>query len=325
MTSAAPMLLASDPHDQALLAHVHPAGWKNPLPAVLYDLVVVGAGTAGLVSALGAAGLGARVALVERALLGGDCLNYGCVPSKGVIRASRAVYDTKESGAFGVELAGPVRVDFAAAMSRMRRLRAGIAHNDSAARAASLGVDVFLGEARFVGPAALEVAGATLRFKRAVIASGARAAAPQIPGLLEAGYRTNETLFTLTSLPRRLAVLGAGPIGCELAQAFRRFGAEVTILATEPRVLPREDPDASAVLQRQLEREGVRLLLGGKPLRVERRGAERVIFFERSGGVGPVQLDEVVCDELLVAVGRAPNVEGMGIRIIVLHPLCDFQ
>lgn len=312
MTAAvahAPTLLESDPHDQALLAHVHPPAWKNPTPASRYDLVVVGAGTAGLVSALGAAGLGARVALVERALLGGDCLNHGCVPSKGVIRASRAVFDVREAAAYGVELAAPPRVDFGAAMARMRRLRAGIAHNDSAARATSLGVDVFLGGGRFVGPDALEVAGATLRFKRAVIASGARASAPPIPGLAEAGYRTNETIFTLTELPRRLAVVGAGPIGCELAQAFRRFGSEVTVVAADPRVLPREDPDASAVLQRQLEREGVRLVLGGKLSRVERRGDERLLVVEKDGATVPV-----ACDELLVAIGRAPNVEGLGLE-----------
>ncbi len=312
MTAAAahaPTLIESDPHDQALLAHVHPSAWKNPVPASRYDLVVVGAGTAGLVSALGAAGLGARVALVERALLGGDCLNHGCVPSKGVIRASRAVYDAREGATFGVEPAAPPRIDFGVAMARMRRLRAGIAHNDSAARATSLGVDVFLGNGRFVGPDALEVEGVTLRFKRAVIASGARASAPPIPGLAEAGYRTNETIFTLTELPRRLGVVGAGPIGCELAQAFRRFGSEVTIVASDPRVLPREDPDASAVLQRQLEREGVRLVLGGKLTRVDRRGDERILLVEKEGATVPV-----VCDELLVAIGRAPNVEGLGLE-----------
>ena len=209
----APALLDGDPSDQALLGHVRPPGWKNPVPAARYDLVVLGAGTAGLVSALGAAGLGARVALVERALLGGDCLNFGCVPSKGVIRASRAAYAAGEGAPFGVE-AGGVRVDFAAVMARMRRLRAGIADHDSAARATSLGVDVFLGQGQFTGRDTLEVAGARLRFKRAVIATGARAAVPPIPGLAEAGYRTNETVFTLTALPRRLGVIGAGPIGC---------------------------------------------------------------------------------------------------------------
>ncbi len=308
-TAPAPVLIESDPHDRELLRQVRPAGWKNPAPASRYDLVVVGAGTAGLVSALGAAGLGARVALVERALLGGDCLNHGCVPSKGVVRASRAAFDARGGVAFGVEAAGAPRVDFGAVMARMRRLRAGIAYNDSARRATSLGVDVFLGDGRFVGADALQVAGATLRFKRAVVATGARASAPPVPGLAEAGYRTNETIFTLTELPRRLAVVGAGPIGCELGQAFRRFGAEVTMVAADPRLLPREDPEASDVLRRQLESEGVRLVLGAKLGRVDRRGAERVLVVEKDGATVPV-----ACDEILVAVGRAANVEGLGLE-----------
>jgi pyruvate/2-oxoglutarate dehydrogenase complex dihydrolipoamide dehydrogenase (E3) component len=308
MTAAtlAPILIESDPSDGALLEQVRPPGWRNPAPAARYDLVVVGAGTAGLVSALGAAGLGARVALVERALLGGDCLNHGCVPSKGVLRASRAAHDARCGSEFGVE-ATHARVDFGAAMARMRRLRARIARNDSAARAASLGVDVFIGNGRFVARDVLDVEGAALRFKRAVIATGARASAPPVPGLSEAGYRTNETIFTLTELPERLAVVGAGPIGCELGQAFRRFGADVTIVGTERRVLPREDPDASAVLERQLESEGVRLVLGAKLRRVDRRGDERVLDIEKDGATSLVP-----CDEILVAVGRAPNVEGLG-------------
>jgi pyruvate/2-oxoglutarate dehydrogenase complex dihydrolipoamide dehydrogenase (E3) component len=304
----APTLLESDEHDWALLGHVHPPSFRNPAPAARYDLVVVGAGTAGLVSALGAAGLGASVALVERALLGGDCLNHGCVPSKGVLRASRAAYDARNGAEFGVEAAHS-RADFGAAMARMRRLRARIARNDSAARAASLGVDVFLGEGCFVARDVLDVDGASLRFKRAVIATGARASAPPIPGLAEAGYRTNETVFTLTESPRRLALVGAGPIGCELGQAFRRFGAEVTIVGTEQRVLPREDPDASAVLQRQLESEGVRLVLGANLRRVDRRGDERVLVVEKNGATSLV-----TADEILVAVGRAPNVEGLGLE-----------
>lgn len=310
MTAAAraPILLEGDPSDQELVGHVRPPGWRNPAPAPRYDLVVVGAGTAGLVSALGAAGLGARVALVERALLGGDCLNHGCVPSKGLVRAARAAHDARCAADFGVEPA-LARADFGAAMARMRRLRAAIARNDSAARAASLGVDVFIGAGRFTGRDALEVEGARLRFKRAVVATGARAAAPPVPGLAEAGYRTNETVFTLTELPRRLAVVGAGPIGCELGQAFRRFGAEVTLVATDPRVLPREDPDASALLRRQLEREGVRLVLGAKLARVDRRGGEKVLVVEKDGVTAPIP-----CDELLVATGRAPNVEGLGLE-----------
>jgi pyruvate/2-oxoglutarate dehydrogenase complex dihydrolipoamide dehydrogenase (E3) component len=302
------LVAPDDEHNRALVAHVHPARWQNPAPAGKYNLVVLGAGTAGLVSAIGAAGLGAKVALVERHLMGGDCLNVGCVPSKGIIRAARAAAAVREGAAFGVR-AGRVDVDFGAAMERMRSLRAGIAPNDSAQRYAGLGVDVFFGEARFLGPEAVDVDGQRLRFARAVIATGGRASSPPIPGLAEVGYLTNETVFSLTELPRRLVVIGAGPIGCELAQAFRRFGSEVTIVSLDPRVLPREDADASAVLERRFAAEGVRLRLGAKILRAERRADARAVVFERDG-----KLEEALGDAILVAVGRAPNVEGLDLE-----------
>jgi pyruvate/2-oxoglutarate dehydrogenase complex dihydrolipoamide dehydrogenase (E3) component len=295
-----------DVHDRALVENVHPPGWENPRPSGRYNLVVLGAGTAGLVSAIGAAGLGARVAIVERHLMGGDCLNVGCVPSKGVLRASRAAAAAREAGAYGVRIAGPIEVDFAAAMERMRRLRARISHNDSAHRLAKLGVDVYFGDARFVAADAIDVGGATLRFARAVIATGGRAAAPAVPGLAEAGYLTNETVFSLTRLPPRLVVIGAGPIGCELAQAFRRFGSTVTVVSLDASLLPREDADAAAILAGRFEREGVELRLGAKLLRVERRGGAKVVVLEREG-----RAEEVIGDEILVAVGRAPNVEGL--------------
>src|SRR6266853_64155 len=237
----APVLVRpADAHNQRLVSHVHPADWHNPTPALCYNLVVIGAGTAGLVTAAGAAGLGAKVALAEKHLLGGDCLNVGCVPSKAVIRSGRAVFDAKEAGPFGVRVGRPVEIDFPVVMERMRKLRADLSPNDSAQRFAKLGVDVFLGEARFTGPDTVEVAGKTLRFKEAVIATGARAIAPPVPGLAEAGYLTNETVFELTAAPRRLAVIGAGPIGCELAQAFARLGSEVVVLEVLPRILGRE-------------------------------------------------------------------------------------
>jgi len=211
---SAPRLEPDDAANRALVAAVHPPTWTNPTPAPRYHLVVVGGGTAGLVTAAGAAGLGARVALVERHLLGGDCLNYGCVPSKALIRSSRAVAELRGAAALGVAADEP-RVDFAAVMERMRRIRAQIAPHDSAERfTKELGVDVFLGEGRFVGRDALEVAGARLRFRRAVIATGARAGAPDVPGLADAGFLTNESVFSLTERPARLAVIGGGPIGC---------------------------------------------------------------------------------------------------------------
>jgi len=305
-----PFVLPEDEPNRSLLRHVHPADWVNPTPSGRYNLVVIGAGTAGLVSAAGAAGLGARVALVERHLLGGDCLNVGCVPSKALISAARAAAQARDAGAFGVRVAG-VEVDFAAVMERMRRLRARIAPNDGVARFTQLGVDVFLGSGRFTGPTTVEVEGQTLEFARAVVATGARAAAPPIPGLVEAGYLTNETLFWLTELPRRLVVVGAGPIGCEMAQTFCRFGSEVTLIEAASHVLVREDDDAAAVVQRQLERDGVRLACNATITRVERHGNARVVHYALEGR-GEAQ--QVACDEILGGVGRAPNVEGLGLE-----------
>jgi pyruvate/2-oxoglutarate dehydrogenase complex dihydrolipoamide dehydrogenase (E3) component len=273
--------------------------------------VVIGAGTAGLVTAAGAAGLGAQVALVEGHLLGGDCLNVGCVPSKAIIRSSRAAFDANDAERFGVRLAGPAEVDFAAVMERMRRLRARISHHDSAERFAKLGVDVFLGEARFSGPDTIQVDGRTLRFKRAVIATGARAAQPPVPGLAEAGYLTNETVFSLTQCPSRLAVIGGGPIGCELAQAFQRLGSQVFLLHKHAHPLDREDMDAAALVQKAFVREGGELRLDAKISRVERNAGHKLVCFEAQG-----KEETIAVDEILAGAGRAPNVEGLNLEAV---------
>ena len=247
MSTAPVSLLPDDEFNRQLAAHVHPPEWKNPTPDGRYNLVVIGAGTAGLVTAAVAAGIGAKVALIERHLMGGDCLNVGCVPSKGIIRAARVWASARHGAEFGLTFPGGVEHDFGTAMARMRRLRAAISHVDSAERFKGLGVDVFIGEGRFTGRDTVRVGEATLRFARAAVCTGARATALPIPGLAEAGFLTNETVFSLTALPRRLAVIGAGPIGCELAQAFARFGSEVTVFELTPHILPREDPDAAAM------------------------------------------------------------------------------
>jgi pyruvate/2-oxoglutarate dehydrogenase complex dihydrolipoamide dehydrogenase (E3) component len=292
------------PRDEAnleLLANVHPADWRNPTPKDRYHLVVLGAGTAGLVTAAVAGSLGARVALVERHLMGGDCLNVGCVPSKAVIAAA------KHARAAG----GATPEAFADAMQRMRAIRARISHEDSASRyTREFGVDVFLGEARFSGPDRAVVAGAELRFRRAVIATGARASAPPVPGLAEAGFRTNETIFELTRRPARLAVIGGGPIGCELAQAFQRLGVRVHLLEMGEHVLEREDADAAEIVQNALARDGVELVLGCRIEGVERQGEETLLRLKRADGRAEV----LAVDELLVAAGRAPNVEGLGLE-----------
>src|SRR5688500_1130197 len=257
-----------DEHNRALAENVHPAAWINPKPARKYDLVVIGAGTAGLVTAAGAAGLGAKVALVERHLMGGDCLNVGCVPSKALLRSARAAADARGASRFGVEISpDSVRINFGQVMERLRAVRAGISEHDSARRFRTLGIDVFLGEARFVDRHSAGVGDKTLRFKRAVIATGGRPAAPQVEGLAEAGFLTNESVFSLTELPPRLAVIGGGPIGCELAQAFARLGSRVTILHKQPHLLDREDPDAAEILQRQFAREGIEVVFNAQLLR----------------------------------------------------------
>ena len=302
------MILTGDSDDQRLLGNCHPLGRLNPTPSGKYNLVVLGGGTAGLVSAAGAAALGAKVALIERNLMGGDCLNVGCVPSKGVIRAARAVHEARSGIEFGVSLAGEPKIDFGAAMARMRKLRADISEHDSVERFTKLGVDVFLGSGRFVDSRAVEVEGKKLRFDRAVIASGARAAEPPIRGLRESGFYTNETIFTLTELPRRMAVIGAGPIGCELAQSFRRFGSEVTMITDGGEILPKEDRDGAAIVRRRIDKDGVRIITTANVLRVEAINNTKKLTFSNGG-----RELEVDCDAILIAVGRTPNLENLGL------------
>ena len=305
----APLILPDDEYNRALAANVHPADWRNPAASGRYHLVVIGAGTAGLVTAAVAAALGAKAALIEKHFMGGDCLNVGCVPSKGLIRASRMWAELDRAEEYGIHLPAGVKYDFPAAMARMRKLRARISHTDSAHRFKALGVDVFFGEGRFNGSETIEVAGHTLTFKKAAICTGARAAAPAISGLEEAGYLTNETVFALTELPPRLAVLGAGPIGCELAQAFARFRSRVSVFERMARILPREDADAAEIVQGQMRRDGVEFVFEADVTRVERRGTEKVVAYTVNG-----QSRQAVVDQILVGIGRAPNVEGLNLE-----------
>ncbi|MHC1725800.1 MAG: mercuric reductase [Syntrophobacteraceae bacterium] len=304
-----PRLDPDDDFNQLLLSNVHPANWRNPIPRGRYNLVVIGAGTAGLVTAAGAAGLGAKVALVEKYLLGGDCLNTGCVPSKAIIRSSRAAQELRKAGSFGVGTGNDVKVDFPAVMERMRGLRSRISFHDSAERFRQLGVDVYLGEAQFTGRDSIRVGSDTLRFSKAVVATGARAAHPAIEGLDAAGYFTNETIFSLTERPRRLAVIGGGPLGCELAQAFRRLGSEVAVIQRAGHLLGREDNEAANILQSIFLQEGIQLFLNSTPIRVILNGRERLIIYVEDG-----KEQSVAVDEILVAAGRAPNVEGLGLE-----------
>ena len=311
MSTETMKVLPKDKYNRKLVANAHPEDWTNPQPDGKYNLVVVGAGTAGLVTAAGAAALGAKVALVERHLMGGDCLNMGCVPSKALIRAGRAFADVRDSGELGIRVPEGTRVDFPVLMERMRRLRAEISPNDSVERFAKMGIDVYLGQGRFVPKNSVEVAGRKLEYAKAVIATGARASAPPIPGLAEAGYLTNETLFELTELPKRLAVIGAGPIGCEMAQAFSRFGAEVTVLELAEHALPREPAHVASIVQSALKRDGVELITGCTTTNITRGPAEKTIHYEAGGYTETVEVDEI-----LMSVGRAPNVEGLGLETV---------
>jgi pyruvate/2-oxoglutarate dehydrogenase complex dihydrolipoamide dehydrogenase (E3) component len=302
-------LQPNDVYDAELRANVRPADWTNPQPASSYNLVVIGGGTAGLVTAAGAAALGAKVALVERNLLGGDCLNFGCVPSKALLRAARFYTDLQHAPRFTGGAPVPSEVDFAAAMERMRRLRAHISRHDSAKRFRDLGVDVFQGGAAFTDRRTVKVAGATLRFQKAVVATGSRAARPSIEGLEAAGYLTNETVFNLTERPRRLLVIGGGPLGCELSQAFARLGCAVIIANRERYFLPGEERDAAEILADALRRDGIEVRLNTEVSSVILRDGEKHVRL-----VNDNQETTVAVDEILVGTGRVPNVEGLNLE-----------
>ncbi len=386
-----------DEANRTLLGHVHPANWVNPQPEPIYNMVVIGAGTGGLITAAIAAGLGAKVALIERRLMGGDCLNTGCVPSKALIRSARRAAESKagnmtasrhlssgelpqdsDGASSTVTLANPPKNppsddDFAAAMKRLRAIRARISEDDSALRYRDdLGIDVFIGEAAFAGGDTIEVhatrarradadvdadadadAASTrardalalptadetetvaadkagkvacekvasekatgsspairLRFKKAVIATGARALHPDIKGLAKAGYLTNESVFNLTERPGRLLIIGAGPIGCEMAQSFQRLGSQVILLDLGEHVLSREDPDAAAIIQEKFTSEGIELAMGALLEKVSMTPTgEKVVHYTCQGSKRTV-----VVDEILVGAGRVPNVEGLGLE-----------
>ncbi len=301
-----------DEYNQELVKNLHPDDWVNPTPQSRYNLVVIGAGPAGLIVAAGAAGLGAKVALIEKHLMGGDCLNVGCVPSKCLIRAARAVVDVYQAGKFGIGVPPGVTVDFAAVMQRMRRLRAQISPHDSVDRYQNqLGVDVFLGTGQFQDQETITVAGQSLKFKKAVIATGTRAFVPPVPGLKEAGYYTNETIFNLTERPGRLAVIGAGPIGCELAQTFQRLGCQVTLLHKNAHILDREDADAAAIVAKVFTQEGIKLVCGCSLEQVTASPTGKVIHYQSQG-----QSQQFEVDEILISAGRVANLEGLNLESV---------
>ncbi|HSU17699.1 mercuric reductase [Longimicrobium sp.] len=275
-----------------------------------YDLAVIGGGTAGLVSAAVSAGIGARTALVEQHRLGGECLWTGCVPSKAIIRSAAVLHTLRRAADFGIEVDGG-RADFRRVMERVHAVIRQIEPHDSPERFRGMGVDVVEGRARFVSPGEAEVGGRRIRSKRWILATGSRTAIPQIAGLEEAGYLTHETLWDLRALPESMLVLGAGPIGIEMAQAFARLGSRVTVVSAAEQVLHREDPEIAAVLRRQLEREGITLHLGTRATAVRVEDGQKVITIRTK--TGEMEIRAAV---ILVATGRKPNVEEMGLDAI---------
>jgi len=301
-----------DKHNIVLLDNVFPRDYENPKKPedFVYDLVAVGAGAAGLVSAKQTGRRGGKSALIEEHLAGGDCLNVGCVPSKALLRCARSAAERRRSDLGAASDTTPV--DFGKVMERMRELRTKISHVDSVQTTMATGADAYVGRGVFIGPHEIQVKGQVIKFKKAVVCTGGRATVPPIPGLRESSYLLHVQLFNLTELPRRFCVIGGGPIGLEMAQAFRRFGSEVTLLEAMPRILGPEDPDASAILQKSLEADGVRVVVDAQIKRVEDLdgGKEVKITCTPSGG----ELVEIVCDKLLVAAGRAANVENLGLE-----------
>lgn len=299
----------SDPSERERMRNVRPNEWQNPQPAGRYDLIVLGAGTAGLSAARMAAMRGKKVALIERDLLGGTCLNTGCLPSKTIIRTSRLYGEMRHAEQYGVPIPADIQVDFSAAMQRMRRIRAHVSRLDSARDLAASGVDVFFGDARFCGADAVMLDDTRIHFTRTVITTGAHPKTPAIPGLVEAGYFTNESIFDLTELPRRILVIGGGPLGCEMAQAFCRFGAQTTIVQNWPLFLPREERDAAQILSDAFASDGIEIRLDTRVVNVRVQGGEKIVDL-----VHDDYENSITVDAILTGTGREPNVDGLNLE-----------
>jgi pyruvate/2-oxoglutarate dehydrogenase complex dihydrolipoamide dehydrogenase (E3) component len=296
-------------HERELFANIRPPDWQNPTPRGSYQLLVIGAGPGGLVAARTAAALGVKVALIERHLLGGNSLSYGCVPSKAIIRTARLYAEMRTAAQFGAVPPADIRVDFPAMMERLRRIRSRISRVDSASRLADAGIDLYFGDACFVGRDAVEVGGIRLRFKKALIATGSRSRFPRIPGLADIGVLTNETVFDLPTLPRSLLVIGGGPLGCELAQAFSRLGTRTIIAHKEPLFLPKEERDAAQMVSDALARDGVEIHLNCKITGIRVEGGRKTVGLVNAGNVATT-----VVDEILTGIGRLPAVQGLNLE-----------
>ena len=280
----------------------------------IYNVIAIGAGSAGLITSAAISGLGGRVALIEKAKMGGDCLNYGCVPSKGLISSARLVHSIREGEKWGLDRQDP-QFEFTKVFESMRSRRAKIEPNDSQERFEKLGVDVFRGEARFVSPHEIEVDGLKLRAKNFVITAGSRARIPDIEGINDVPYFTNETIFDkLDRKPQEIIIIGGGPIGCELGQVFNRLGVKVYLLQRGPHILPKEDPDVADFMRQQFEAEGIHMLTGRTPRKIVYREGKHHLTVESSQPDGSVQSETIVADVFLAAAGRIPNIEKLNLE-----------
>ena len=306
-----------DEHEAIRAGNVHPEAWCNPEPSGEYQLLVIGGGPAGLAAAEIAARLGVRVAIVERERLGGSCLNTGCVPSKSIIRTSRLYAQMRDAQRYGAQVPSDIQVDFAVVMERMRRIRAHLSGDDSVRRLAAAGIDVFYGHVEFTGPRSVSIEGATVHFRKALIATGARAKVPDIPGLAEAGYLTNTNAFDITELPRRLLVIGGGPLGCEMAQAFCRFGSRTTIVQDRPLFLGKEERDAAQMLSDAFARDGIEVRLNTTVERVRVENGEKLVDL-----VSDDYRNTIAVDAIAAGIGHLPNVEGLDLEKAGIDFIC---
>jgi pyruvate/2-oxoglutarate dehydrogenase complex dihydrolipoamide dehydrogenase (E3) component len=305
-TNIAPQLDRDD--RAALTRRVRPQDWSNPRPRDIYDLVVVGAGPAGIEAAQYARRLGLSVALAERDQLGGNSLNAGSIPSKTLIHSARLCAQIRDTAEFAIASPSELKLDFEALKARMMKVRARIAEYHAIDRLQHEGVEVFFGDSKFSGPAALALGTTSLQFKKAIIATGARARPPNFPGLEEIGYRTSTTIFEMPEFPQRLVVIGGGPLGCELAQAFCRLGSRVTIIQNDPKFLPREERDAAELLSESMARDGVDIMLNTTVVGARVENGTKFVDGENYD-----KKVSVPADEILLSIGRLPNVENLGL------------
>lgn len=299
----------SAPAAPVAAAAQRPAHGSEPGRHEPYDLLVIGAGPAGLMAARDAAAAGARVALIESQHIGGNCLHEGCIPSKTLLRSAQLFADMRNAPSYGALAPAEVTVDFAAVMARMRQVRERILRLDSPSRLREEGIALHIGHARFVGPDAVDVDGQRLTFKKALIATGSRPLVPDIEGLAAAGYLTNESVFELRALPPSLLVMGGGPLGCELAQAFARMGCRTLISHREPLFLPREERDAAQMVSHALAHDGVEIHLNCTVEAVRLEGGRKHITMVSAGN-----RSTTVVDQILTGIGRMPAVQGLDLE-----------